>query len=445
MPSVGKKENEPYIGSWKMEPLSMATLAGLTPLDIEVDFFDDRIEAIDYNCETDLVAINVETYAAKRAYEISARYRQRGKQVVLGGFHPTLIPHEAVEFADAVVIGEAEGIWAQVIEDSQKRKLKKYYKSHARPVLNGVNPRRGIFAHKQYLPITLVESGRGCKFSCNFCSISRFFSQSYVARPIQEIIREIEPLRNKPIFLVDDNINVDSKRSKELFEALIPLRISWASQGSITIAEDEELLSVMRKSGCFGLLIGFESLNKNNLNQMGKNWNGGLEYYTRALERFRDNGIAIYATFVFGYDHDDITSFDATLDFAIENKFLLAAFNHLVPFPGTSLYTQLKKEGRLLFDNWWLEPKYRFGDVGFKPKQMSPEELSQGCMEARRKFYQFSSIVRRFADFKVNCKNPYNAVKFLSLNLFSRKEVVKRQGLPLGREACVNEGGQIYL
>lgn len=437
MPSVGRKDNEPYVDSWKMEPLALATLAGLTPPDIEIDFLDDRIETIDYNRATDLVAINVETYTAQRAYEISKRYRQLGKQVVLGGFHPTLIPNEAIEFADAIVIGEVENIWTQVIEDSQERKLKKYYKSDVRPVLNGVKPRREIFKHKQYLPISLVESGRGCKFACNFCSISSFFNQSYIARPIQEIVKEIESLNKKFIFLVDDNINVDSKRSKELFRALIPLRISWASQGSINIAEDEELLCLMKKSGCFGLLIGFESLSKNNLNQMGKNWNGGLERYMQALKKFRDHGIGIYATFVFGYDYDDINSFDTTLDFAIKNKFFLAAFNHLVPFPGTPLYNQLKKEGRLLFDNWWLDPKYRFGDVAFMPKQMSPEELSRGCMEARRKFYRFSSILRRFSDFKANCRNPYNAVQFLSLNLFSQKEIIKRQGLPLGREAAV--------
>lgn len=438
MPSVGKKENEPYVDSWKMEPLALATLAGLTPPDIEIDFFDDRIEAIDYNRETDLVALNVETYTAKRAYEISTRFRQLGKQVVLGGFHPTLVPKEAIEYADAVVIGEVEDIWTRVIEDSQKRKLQKYYKSDTRPVLNGVKPRREIFKHKQYLPISLVESGRGCKFSCNFCSISSFFNQSYVARPIQEIIREIESLNKRFIFLVDDNINVDRERSKEFFKALIPLRITWVSQASINIAEDEELLCLMKKSGCFGLLIGFESLNNNNLKQMGKEWNGGIEHYTKALKRLRGHGIGIYATFVFGYDDDDVDSFSNTLDFAIENKFLLAAFNHLVPFPGTPLYNQLKKEGRLLFDKWWLDSKYRFGDVAFHPKQMSPEELSQGCMEARRKFYRFSSILRRFSDLKANCRNPYIAMQFLSLNFLSQKEVIKRQGLPLGMEAVAN-------
>lgn len=438
MPSVGRKDNESYVESWKMEPLAMATLAGLTPPDIEIDFLDDRIETIDYNRSTDLVAINVETYTAQRAYEISKRYRQLGKQVVLGGFHPTLIPNEAIEFADAIVIGEVENIWTQVIEDSRKRELKKCYKSEGRPVLNGVKPRREIFKNKQYLPISLVESGRGCRFACKFCSISSFFNQSYIARPIQEIVREIESLSKKFIFLVDDNINVDGQRSKELFRALIPLRISWASQGSINIAEDEELLYLMKKSGCFGILIGFESLNKNNLSQMGKNWNGGSERYIQALKKFRHYGIGIYGTFVFGYDHDDKDSFNITLDFAIKNKLLLAAFNHLVPFPGTPVYDQLKKESRLLFENWWLDHRYRFGDVAFKPKRMSPEELSQGCMEAREKFYRFSSILRRFTDFKANCKSPYNAMQFLSLNLFSQKEVVKRQGLPLGREAVIN-------
>jgi radical SAM superfamily enzyme YgiQ (UPF0313 family) len=434
MPAVGRKQHEPYIDSWKMEPLALATLAGLTPPDIAIDFFDDRIEAIDYGRESDLVAINVETYTARRAYEISKRFRQRGRHVVLGGFHPTLFPDEAIEFADAVVIGEAEDIWAHVIEDAKKRGLKKYYRSPGRPVLKGVNPRREIFANKRYLPVSLVESGRGCAFSCDFCSVSRFFNQSYVARPIQDIVREIESLGKKLIFLVDDNFGVDMKRAKELCQALIPLKITWFSQGSINMSEDEELLAVMKKSGCLGLLIGLESLNKDNLSQMNKSWNRGPAYYTEALQRFRHHGLVIYATFVFGYDHDDARSFDLTLDFAVKNKFFLAAFNHVVPFPGTPLYGHLKKEGRLLYDHWWLEPAYRFGDVAFKPLQISPEELSRGCMDARRKFYQFSSLLRRSVDFKANCSDLYRALYFFSINLLSQKEVVKRQGLPLGNE-----------
>ena len=432
MPAVGRKENETYVNSWKMEPLALAVLAALTPTDIEVKFFDDRLESIPYDEPTDLVAINAETYTAKRAYQISSQFRKRKVPVILGGYHPTLMPEEAGEYADSVVVGEAEKLWPKLIDDVKKNRLQKIYRSVQRPLLNDIKPRRDIFEGKKYLPLALVESARGCRFSCNFCSISSFFNQTYNPRPVSEVVTEIGCLGRKSIFLVDDNIIADPQRTKELFRALIPLKINWISQGTINIANDNEMLELMKKSGCLGLLIGFESLNKNNLTQMGKSWNTQNSNYEDVLKKISDYGIAVYATFIFGYDNDDEDSFKRTLEFALEQKFFLAAFNHLVPFPGTPLYDELKKQGRLLYEKWWLDEKYRFGDVAFKPKHMSAQQLSQACFEARQKFYQFNAILKRGIDFKNNCKNLKMFVNFYLYNIFSQKEVRKRQGLPLG-------------
>jgi radical SAM superfamily enzyme YgiQ (UPF0313 family) len=431
MPAVGKRERD-YIDSWKMEPLALATLASFTPESIQVNFFDDRLEDINYEEGGDLIAINVETYTAKRAYDISSEFRKKGRQVVLGGFHPTLMPEEAISYADAVVVGEADEVWSQVLLDARQRKLKGIYRSDKRPLLHNIKPRRDIFRDKKYLPISLVETGRGCSFACNFCSISSFFRHSYIPRPIAEIVAEVASLKRKNIFLVDDNIGADFSRAKELFKALKPLKISWFSQGSINMADDVELLQLMKESGCLGLLIGFESLHKQNLLQMNKGWNKGRDNYREALKRFRDYGLVVYATFIFGYDGDTMNSFNEALEFALEQRFFLAAFNHLVPFPGTPLYDKLKNENRLLYDAWWLESNYHFGDVAFYPNQMKPEELSNACMKAREKFYSLASVITRFFDFKSNCGNIYNAFQFLSLNLFSKQEIKKRQGLPLG-------------
>lgn len=432
MPAVGKKENGEYIASWKMEPLSLAVLAGLTPSDTEVKFFDDRFDEINFEEGADLVAINVETYTAKRAYEISLQFRRRKIPVILGGFHPTLFPYEAVQYADSIVIGEAEDIWHLVVNDAARGRLSKYYQSDARPVLNGIKPRRQIITNRRYLPVSLVESARGCRYACDFCSVSSFYGSSYNKRPIKEIIAEIESLGKKTIFLVDDNITADAKRAKELFSALAPLKTSWFSQGSIDMANDVKLLSLMKKSGCLGLLIGFESLNKSNLASMNKKWNLGGQNYEEAVKKIRSCGIVMYATFIFGYDYDTIDSFDAALEFALKQKFFLAAFNHLVPFPGTPLYAYFEKGGRLLYDKWWLEPSYRFGDVAFMPKQMSPKQLSEGCMRLRKEFYSFNSIFKRAVDVKANCLSPYNAMQFFLLNLFSQGEVRRRQGLEIG-------------
>ncbi len=432
MPAVGQKHGESYVDSWKMEPLSMAVLAGLTPDDVEVSFYDDRLESIPYDEKTDLIAINVETYTARRSYYIAQRFRERGIPVVLGGYHPTLAFDDALECADAIVIGEAENVWCQILEDAKRKTLKKIYQSHQRSLLSGAKAKRSIFQNKRYTPLALIESGRGCSFSCSFCSIASFFRQVYSYRPAAEVVKEIEAIGKKEIFFVDDNITADFKRAKELFRELIPLKIRWISQGSINMATDHELLSLMKKSGCLGLLIGLESLDKSNLIQMKKSWNAGCGEYEMALRKFREVGIAVYGTFIFGYDGDSKDSIVRTLDFAVRQKLFLAAFNHLTPFPGTLLYKELQDEGRLLHDKWWLSKDYRFGEVVFRPKNIEPDELAKQCLKARNEFYGISSVLKRATNFEGNCNSLSMFARYFALNLFSLEEVNKRQGLPLG-------------
>ncbi|MDD5008250.1 MAG: radical SAM protein [Syntrophorhabdaceae bacterium] len=432
MPSVGKVKGRSYIRSWQMEPLTIATLAGLTPGDVETRFIDDRIEEVTYDDLPDLAAINCETYTAGRAYSISSQYKKRGVPVVLGGFHPTLMPEEAAMFADSVVIGEAEGVWGQVIEDAKRHRIQKTYRSNRRPGLERISPDRSIFKGKKYLPVTLVESSRGCKFNCRFCSITNYFKASCNYRPIGDIVKELAGIKKKGIFFVDDNVASSPDRAKDLFREIASLGIKWIGQGSINMAKDRGLIGLMKKSGCLGLLVGLESLDPANLELMGKRWNGDDGGFKEALKVFRDNGIAIYGTFVFGYDNDDADSFKRALDFALEQKFFLAAFNHLVPFPGTPLYDEMKKDGRLLYDKWWLEPDNKFGDVVFTPKRMSAKQLSERCFEARKKFFSAQSIIKRSLDFDSNCRNSEMMAYFFSINLFSGREVEKRQGWPLG-------------
>jgi radical SAM superfamily enzyme YgiQ (UPF0313 family) len=278
-----------------------------------------------------------------------------------------------------------------------------------------------------------VESGRGCRFSCNFCSISAFFRQTYRPRPISEVVKEIETIRAKEVFLIDDNIAADLDRAKDLFKALTPLNIRWISQISIKALKDEELLELMANSGCIGVLVGFESLNQHNLLQMNKAWNGGRSDYVTILARLREKGISAYPTFVFGYDHDTLDSFQDTLDFALREQFFFIAFNHLVPFPGTELYNSLLDEGRLLYERWWLHDGFSFCDVAFKPKNFTPEQLSNLCLDFRKKFYSYPAIFRRGFNVRGNCNSIFKAMAFYSLNILARKEVEQRQGLLLGK------------
>jgi radical SAM superfamily enzyme YgiQ (UPF0313 family) len=436
MPGVGRKPGEKYVNSWKMEPLPLAVLAAATPPEVEVCFYDDRLEAIPYDEPTDLVGINVETYTARRSYAIAAQYRARVVPVVLGGYHPTLVPHEAMNFCDAIVEGEGEAVWPQVIEDAQNDQLQKRYRQcgghRSCSETFRARPRREIFAGKKYMPVTLIETGRGCPFSCEFCSVSQFFNHTAVARQVDDVVAEVEASANRTVFFVDDNIVADMARAKRLFAALDSTKIRWLSQGSITMADDPELLRLMRRGGCRGILIGFESLSKATLSRMGKSWNNAVRDFDTSIQRIRDAGLAIYATFVFGYDTDDADAFERTLDFAIHHKFYMAAFNHLVPFPGTPLYDRLKAENRLLSDPWWLDENYRFGDVAFQPRTMSAGELSTRCFEARKKFYRFGSTLRRACDLKSNCRGLLDSADYFWLNLFSGREMRKRQGLPLG-------------
>ena len=444
MPSIGRRPENPddYVGSWQMEPLALAVIGGLTPDKHEVVIADDRMEPIPYDDPTDLVAINSETFTAKRAYQIADAYRQRGVPVVMGGFHPTLMPDEAAEHADAVLVGEAEMMWQQMLDDFEKGNLQKMYRASGRADLSKVMLDRSLFKDKGYLPIHLVESGRGCNYRCNFCSVTEFFKHQYVRRPIDMVIKEIESLNTDLIFFVDDNIASDPKEAKEFFSALKPLNITWVSQATIDSARDEELLDVLVDSGCLGLLIGFESLSDENLAQMNKSVNKRRGGYEKPLQNLRDRAIKIYATFLLGYDGDDHKALQRTLDFALAHKFFLVAFNHLVPFPGTPLYDTFEKEGRMLYDKWWLSDEYQIGDVAFKPKQMSSEELVAECMRMRREFYGWSNIFRRM-DIGNNISSFKSALMYFQLNRMLQREVNKKKGLPLGVDLTVEPARKV--
>jgi radical SAM superfamily enzyme YgiQ (UPF0313 family) len=444
---MGRRTGEPYIRTWQMEPLAPAVLAALTPDSVQIRFYDDRMEAIPYEEPTDLVAITMETYTARRSYQIATEYRKRGVPVVMGGFHATLMPDEAAKYADAVVIGEAEGLWPRVIDDFRNRSLRRIYRSDTQPSLAGCAPDRSIFAGKNYLPVALVETGRGCPYPCEFCAIQTFFRRTHRHRPVHEVVEELGRIKKPLVFFVDDNIIADPERARDLLRALIPLKIRWVGQAGIGAAFDDELLGLLRQSGCQGLLIGLESLDRDTLEAMGKSFVTPLGTYAAALANLRRHGIRLYVTFVFGYGNDTVGTVDRAAAFAERHRFFLTAFNHLTPFPGTPLYRRLEKEERLLFDRWWLDPGYRYGMLPFAPEGISPGELEERCIGARRRFFGWRSILRRGLDFRVNSRTLFMGFHFFLINLLMRREVLQRKQYPLGDEGFsgplleVDEGG----
>ena len=434
-PCIGRRVGQKYIRSWQMEPLPPAVIAGLTPQDVLVRFYDDRMETIPFDEPTDLVAISVETYTAKRAYQIASEFRCRGVPVVMGGFHATLMPDEVLRWADTVVIGEAEDIWEEVLEDFRCGTPKRTYCGGQRPSLKGCMPDRSIFAGKRYLPVSLVEIGRGCHFRCDFCAVQVVYGQKQNRRSADDVFSELERIKasgnSNLIFFVDDNITSNMSDAKAFFRELKRLKIRWVSQASINAAHDEEFLQLIRESGCKAVLIGFESLDRDNLKAMKKGFNLMQGGYEKAVANLRKHHIRLYATFMFGYDRDTPSSFDSAVEFARRHRFYIAAFNHLTPFPGTPLYQRLQDQQRLIYEAWWLDENYSYNKAPFRPMGISPEELQRQCVKARADFYSWPSILQRSVD-RVNRSDPFMFRNFFMVNGLLRSDVHGRDYYPLG-------------
>lgn len=415
-----------------MEPLVFAVLRGLTPPGDETVLYDERLEDIPLDDDADLVALTVETYTARRAWQIARAFRRRGIPVVAGGYHPTFVPDEALEHVDSVVLGDAEALWPRVLDDARRGALQPRYGPSKPPPLAGVVYDRSVFDGKRYRSVLPVQYGRGCKFNCDFCSIRAFYGKSLRQRPVAEVAEEIRASGRRVVLLVDDNLFVDPDRARELFEALIPLNVRWGCQVSIDVARDDRLLDLMARSGCVAALIGFESLGSESLRQMRKGWNRKWLSYREAVRRLRNQGILIYGSFVFGYDGDTVETFAETVGFAVEQRLFLVNFSALTPTPGSPLFDRLQAEGRLLHDRWWLDPAYRYGDATFRPAGMTAPELTHGCREARRAFYGAGSIFRRALDFRTHLRSPLRLGLYLGANRISRRELGVKLGRPLG-------------
>jgi radical SAM superfamily enzyme YgiQ (UPF0313 family) len=412
-----------------LPPLLFSILKPLTPLDIALTFFDENIEVIPEDFSCDAAAISIDTFTARRGYVLAERFRKRGIPVIIGGIHATLCPEEAGEYADAVIVGEAEDTWSTVITDLRAGVLKARYISANNTALDDVRYDYSVFRGKKYNPIWIVQFSRGCKFACDFCSIHALFGETLRTRPASAVAETIKKLPRKLIFFADDNLFSNRVKIDELLLAIAPLKCHFVCQISIDAARDFELLCRLRRSGCIVVIMGFESLNAENLRQMNKSANLAADYEI-AIDNIKRAGLMIYGTFVIGYDADTKETALELAAFATKHKFAIANFNPLIPTPGTKLYKRLENENRLLYDKWWNNPRYCYGDTAFQPKGMTAEELAESCRLARYSFYSFFNIIARLRG--VNIKGWLNAFTYLAVNIISRISIRQKQGRRLG-------------
>ena len=383
--------------SLRAAPLTFSTLASLIPkdFDTELKIIDEGIEEIPDSLEADLVGMTVITGTAPRAYELSHRFRKEGKTVVLGGPHITLAPEEAQEHADCVVVGYAEETWPQLLRDFQKGRLKPRYDMAPDFSFDSKEelafPRRDLMKSIGYVTTNTFEATRGCIHSCNFCVVPSAWGRKPFQKPIEHVVSDIKQSRAKKLIFYDLNLVADINYAKALFRALIPLRIKWYGLSTVLLDRDDELLELVARSGCRGLLIGFESVSRSSLRDSNKRFNNP-DTYGRLIKKLHSLGITINGTFVFGNDSDNTQTFNETVDFILENGIDLPRFSILTPFPDTPLHRKLEGENRILTKDWSL---YDGQHVVHQPLQMTSSELLEGHEFAWKKAYAASSIAKR--------------------------------------------------
>jgi radical SAM superfamily enzyme YgiQ (UPF0313 family) len=397
-----------------MPQLALYILEGLTPSEHSVRIIEEETENVDLDQDCDLVGISCMTANAPRAYELSAEFKKRGKTVVLGGVHPTILSAEALKNADSVVIGEAEGVWKTLLQDFQKNELKETYQDSIPDLEQYVTKDFSRIIKRRLFNLIPIMTSRGCPYNCDFCCVTDLFGKKIRHVPIENVVRDIKESGSKNFMFLDDNIIGKPKYAKELFKAIKPLNIHWVGQASVSLlVGDNELMQLAADSGCKGLFFGVESVSEEQLKTMRKAFNE-IEHMEDAFKKIKKMGILIHASMVFGFDNDTKEIFDETVKFLIKNKVSTVSFNVLTPYPGTKIYSDLKKEGRLTTADWKY---YDHNTVVFKPKKMTPYELQMGKINARKKFYSITSVIKRLTG------NLYNPLVYLITNFGHMKQV----------------------
>jgi len=392
-----------YRQNWSGIGTGLLIIAGLTPPEFDVEIIDENIELIDYSRNYDLVGITAMTQQAFRAYEIADEFRKREVTVVIGGIHATVLPEEASKHASCVVVGEAEYLWPLLIHDFKNKTLKeKYVNQRTVNLLDVPLPRYDLLRTKGYKTMW-IQASRGCPHECEFCAASNVYGKKVRYKRVGQVIKEIRMIKrifgNIKINFGDDNLLVNKKYAMQLLQKLIPLKIRWATQTDISIAEDIQLLKLLRKSGCHLVFIGFESLSEESIKSISKyKWDKiktGL--YAKYINKIQSFGISVMGAFIVGFDRDDKNIFERIAQFAVDNNLGDIQVSILTPLPGTQIRKKLEEKGRIISSNW---ERYTVLDVNIKHEKMTKEDIEQGVLYIYKKINNKEQYLKKMNYFK---------------------------------------------
>ncbi len=409
-------------------PLSLAYVAAATPSDWQIKILDENFDIFTFE-EADLVGITAFTSNINRAYEIARTYRERGIKVVMGGIHVSMLPDEALKYADSVVIGEAEGIWGQVISDFENDHLAPKYEGQRIDLeKRNIRPRRDL-QHPGYL-WTSVQTSRGCPFSCSFCSVTKYLGKEYRQRSDQDVLEELKNIKGKYITFVDDNLigyTSDSReRARRLFQGMVDLKLSkqWWMQTSLNAADDEGLIELAARAGCMFVFIGFETIDKATLKDMrkGVNLRIGVENYKKAVQTFHRHGIGVLGAFIIGNDYESDAYYKKLSDFLVNSGIDIFQVSILTPLPGTELMTQVQDAKRSIYQEFPQDwEKYRFSYVVHNPAGVEAETIYIGDNYLKNRLYSFPVYQYRMLRSLFNLRNLLNFHTVFKLNQSMRK------------------------
>lgn len=400
-------------------PITLALLAAMVPPELggDVTIYDESAEAIPLNLEADVIGITCITGTAARCYRFADYFRKRGIAVILGGVHPSLMPEEAMEHADSVIVGLGEDNFPRALRDFKAGALKRIYRQEAcTHIRNRPLPRKDLLNNKKYITLNTVEAIRGCNLKCSFCAYPRAFGTTLYKRTVQDIVAEIRTLKGKLVIFPDVNLISDKEFAKELFEAMIPLKKWWFGLTTTAIGADEELIRLFQKSGCKGLLLGFESVNQ----ATQKNFHKGINkvnQYQEIMDLLHSHGIMVMGCFAFGSDEDEPDVFARTVEMCLEAKIDLPRFSVITPFPDTEFYNELESQGRITERDWAM---YDVEHVVYQPKHMTAAELEDGITRAWKQAYSLKSIWKRI-DWKHFFKIHILYIIYIGANIGYRK------------------------